>query len=128
MIEFVAVYGSLRKKFYNHPVLGESEFITKGTIEGYNLYNLGSYPAIVSVDNPVSPVTVEVYKVNSEDTMQDLDWLEGYPSHYNRRLETVSTEEGSRRAWVYYQTDIPDRPLVVSGDWEETLGEDDAEV
>ena len=42
----VAVYGSLRKGDYNHPMIEGQEFLGSVDVDGFNLYSLGWYPCI----------------------------------------------------------------------------------
>jgi gamma-glutamylcyclotransferase (GGCT)/AIG2-like uncharacterized protein YtfP len=51
------------------------------------------------------PVVGEVYEVDNEQVMQNLDWLEGVPNHYHRAYITVN--EG-----VEVMTYIPTNPPV----------------
>jgi len=57
----IAVYGSLKKGKYNHPILLEgSEFIGTAKLRG-TLYLISAYPALVDDDG--HEYEVEVYKV-----------------------------------------------------------------
>jgi len=112
----VAVYGSLRKGLHNHGCLRNSKQVATGTVEGFGLYSLGSYPAL-SQHGEHNNTVVEVYEV-SEATMHGLDALEGYPSYYNRMVCPITTEDGTTvDAWVYYIQEEITGPLVASGDW-----------
>jgi len=65
----------------------------------YSLYDLGSFPAVVLTgDNHIKG---EVWIVDDE-TMQDLDRIEGYPAFYKRTQ--IDTTQG--RAWMYFIPDI----------------------
>ncbi len=65
----------------------------------YNLWNLGAFPATTL--NGKSYISGEVWVVDQE-TMQDLDRIEGYPAFYKRTQ--VDTTQG--RAWMYFISDI----------------------
>lgn len=65
----------------------------------YSLYDLGSFPAAVLNGN--NRIEGEVWIVD-EDTMEDLDRIEGYPAFY-KRIQ-IDTTQG--RAWMYYIPDI----------------------
>ena len=41
-----------------------------------------------------------LYLIPEED-LYKLDWFEGYPTHYDRRVFTIETDEGSIEAWAY---------------------------
>jgi len=115
----VFVYGSLLSKLSNHRVLGDSKMITKDSINGFTMYSLGPFPALVLNENSSVEISGEVYEVDS-NTMTRLDNLEGYPSFYDRM--EVTTNNG-HQAFVYY---IKGNRLydveVESGNWKEFLG------
>lgn len=106
----VAVYGSLKAGFGNHRVLGDSELVGPQRLSGWDMYSMGSFPAIVPGEGDIS---VEIYKVGSDSIAGNLDMLEGYPSFYNR----IEVETGFGLAWIYYQDTPPTELMVVSGDW-----------
>lgn len=105
----VAVYGSLRQRMGNHRLLTTSKYLGTTVVDGWDLYDLGAFPAITPGE---LPLTVEVYEVD-DVVFASLDRLEGYPSFYDRKL--ISTEYGD--AWVYYFHSAPNAPQVPSGDW-----------
>lgn len=107
----VAVYGTLRKGFWNHRLLENSKFIGKTKTEPvFTMYGHG-VPWIVNGGN--TEITVEVYEID-EETFQSLDFLEGYPVYYNRQL--INTEFGE--AWIYFRY-IEGEFVIESGDWHE---------
>ena len=112
MTNKVAVYGSLRKGLHNHVLLEDSDYLGLDKLQGeYTLLDLGSFPGLILQGD--TDITIEVYEVD-EETFQNLDWLEGYPSFYNRT--EVETLYGT--AWVYYlQGDKYSNVAVPSGDW-----------
>jgi gamma-glutamylcyclotransferase (GGCT)/AIG2-like uncharacterized protein YtfP len=116
----VAVYGSLRQGFGNHQrFLSHLKPLGLDLIEGWDMYSLGAFPAIVGGSGAV---VVEVYDVD-DNTLRMLDGLEGFPHFYNR--SQVSTEYGE--AWVYhFNEDWSGRAnyhhKVESGDWRDYKG------
>lgn len=76
----IAVYGSLKKGYWNSRLLEGSELLAEGMISGYKLYNSG-FP--VATPSEGTKITVEVYEVD-EKTLAALDRLEGNGSMYNR--------------------------------------------
>lgn len=95
----VFVYGTLKQGYGNHRLLTEAEKLGTAIVQDVTLYDMG-FP--VAIDSDGDFVTGEVYRVDDEETMQRLDWLEGYPSFYDRKL--VDTEHG--QAWMYFQTEV----------------------
>lgn len=110
----VGVYGSLKQGFGNHRVMQQAggKLVGEATMVGATMYSLGAFPGLI-LDNNTSPIHLEVYEVQD---MQPLDWLEGFPDFYNRRI--VSTSLGD--CWVYHLNNENPRHLtkVESGKWE----------
>jgi gamma-glutamylcyclotransferase (GGCT)/AIG2-like uncharacterized protein YtfP len=78
----VFVYGTLKRGFHNHYILGESEFIgTAWTSNNYYLYD-GAFPYVT--DEGDQWVLGELYCVRDETIMKNIDRLEGVPHHYVR--------------------------------------------
>ena len=105
----VFVYGSLKKGSYNNSILGDSELLeTTRTVSGFCLGDVGfpyAFPSDVTPEKYkklLYPVWGEVYDIDNEYTFYSLDCLEGYPSHYNRRL--INLQSGIR-TWMYVQED-----------------------
>lgn len=109
----VAVYGTLRYGFNNHKLLMKSNFLGKTKTEPiFTMY--GNFIPWVS-NGGSTAITVEVYEIDTE-TFKQLDWLEGYPNYYDRRL--INTEFGE--AWIYFIDHRKNYENVIeSGDWVE---------
>lgn len=79
-LQKVFVYGTLLKGNSNHDYyLDESNLIGEAVLEGYALYELGSYPGVKRMLG--QKVKGEVYEVDDE-TLQKLNYLEGEGSLY----------------------------------------------
>lgn len=91
----VAVYGTLRQGEGNHGLLRGQKFLGTDRIVG-TLYDIGPFPCAV-LDGK-GQIVVEVYDEIDDETLSNLDCLEGYSGQessanlYNRR--TVRTEKG----------------------------------
>lgn len=114
----VAVYGSLRLGLGNHRVIENGIREDDGVISGvFRMVSLGGFPALLKTTEPTD-IVVEVYAMPNDGgaQAQSLDWLEGYPHHYNR--EVVELIDG-RKCWVYFQESghNDSQPSVDSGDW-----------
>lgn len=97
----VAVYGSLKAGLMNSALLIDSKFVNVTTIEGYDMYSVGHYPAITKGEGAIE---VEVYEIDTP-TLQRLDCLEGYHSRqpkqsYYRRVK-VATSEGEALLYIF---------------------------
>ncbi len=88
----VFVYGSLKRGFLYHSFLETSEFLGNAHIMGYDLYDLGSYPAILKSKDDKSKVYGEVYEVDQE-TLRRLDKLEIEEDDYIRVSEKAMLNE-----------------------------------
>ena len=102
----VFVYGTLMKGETNHHYLENSTFLDMATIEGYEMYNVGWYPAIIDGNGLIIG---ELYQVPNTD-MPSIDMLEGEGSLYIKRYETVTDNKGnSSFAFIYvYNRDCSD--------------------
>lgn len=112
----VAVYGSLKRGFYNHHLLERSRFLATGQARGFAMYSLGSFPMIIEGRGRVA---VELYEVDRQ-TFAALDRLEGFPVFYQRQMVTVETEHCPVEAWIYYgRADrVKGKPRVSGGVWQ----------
>lgn len=114
-MNFLFVYGNLKHGFYNHVLLEDSEFCGNGYLSGYDMYLMGSFPAIAPGNGVVSG---EIYKVD-DLVLQRIDQLEGHPDWYTREL--VNFPQFSEGVWVYVRNDIcsdSGYPKIVFGNWE----------
>jgi gamma-glutamylaminecyclotransferase len=100
----VFVYGTLKKGSRSRGLdrWGEgADFIGHAVTSKpiFSLYDLGAFPAVgITGSNHIAG---EVWSVN-DDTMADLDRIEGYPAFYKRTQ--IDTTQG--RAWIYFISDI----------------------
>ena len=110
----VFVYGTLMKGETNHDFLQNATFLDKTVIEGYDMYNVGWYPAIIDGEGLAIG---EVYSVPVED-MPSIDSLEGEGSLYEKRCVRITVNGVPDFAFVYvYLGDCSD--LVKIPSWRE---------
>ena len=93
----VFVYGTLMKGETNHDFLQNATFLDKTVIEGYDMYNVGWYPAIIDGEGLAIG---EVYSVPVED-MASIDSLEGEGSLYEKRCVRITVNGVPDFAFVY---------------------------
>ena len=93
----VFVYGTLMKGETNHHFLQNSTFLDKTVIEGYDMYNVGWYPAIIDGEGLAIG---EVYSVPVED-MASIDSLEGEGSLYIKKCERINLNGKTNFAFIY---------------------------
>ncbi len=120
--QLVAVYGTLRRNHGNYKYfLEDQKFIGEFKTEPiYTMLSNGGFPMVFL--NGETSIVCEVFHVISQDTLQELDGLEGYPNFYNRKQ--VTTPWGD--AWMYFiNGDSKEysngRPEIKSGDWNEFI-------
>jgi len=130
-MEQVFVYGTLREGEPNNPKLQWSTRLGLAEIvdEGFDMYDLGPYPAVVETGALDSQVIGELYRV-SMTVFADLDRLEGINPktpesprkafYYRKRIKVKVLETGAiTEAWIYLMAadDVRGCVHVVHGDW-----------
>ena len=85
--------------FWNHCVLENADFIGKGILYGYGLYDVSSFPGIIKRED--GAVKGEIYGID-DPILKRLDRLEGEGSLYIRERGTIFMDNGSLvEAFVY---------------------------
>lgn len=111
----VFAYGTLKRDFPNHGVLGDSLFVgVCRTAERFALYSSGIPFAVRG--HPVSQIVGEAYLVNPS-TLALLDEIEGHPHWYCRELVNLNFDGGAQKqGWIYL---FPHRrgKLIESGEF-----------
>ena len=74
----IVVYGTLKAGGKLHHIMNDigAKFIEATTLDGFDMYNLGWYPAIV--ESLYGKIYIEIYEIN-DDKIEMLDTVEGYP-------------------------------------------------
>jgi gamma-glutamylcyclotransferase (GGCT)/AIG2-like uncharacterized protein YtfP len=96
---YLFVYGTLMStNRSNRAYLDDAEYLGKFTLNGYELYDLGSYPGIVEGNDKVKG---ELYAV-SIDKLADIDRYEGEGYLYTRKMVQVLGEGNEKlNAYTY---------------------------
>jgi gamma-glutamylcyclotransferase (GGCT)/AIG2-like uncharacterized protein YtfP len=106
----IFVYGTLKKGGALNAALNNSKFVKKDVVEGYDMYDLGSFPAITPGEGKVYG---ELYLIN-EEIESLLDRIEGYPYLYNKK-------EVKKDIFAYYMDETKLKELkktkIKSGHW-----------
>jgi len=116
----VFVYGTLKRGFCNNVLLNDATFLGEAeTINRMTMLSLGGFPMLVD-SYGVSIIHGEVYEVD-DDTLQELDNLEGHPNFYMRKTTNVSINGGKAVKAITYLKGKHYRPygsaIVLSGAW-----------
>jgi gamma-glutamylcyclotransferase (GGCT)/AIG2-like uncharacterized protein YtfP len=124
---YLFAYGSLRYGFELNHFLKESRFVGYGFAEGFEMYDLGSYPGVVKGDGIIWG---EVYEIN-EDLLKTLDEVEDYKGKeddlYTRYKTRVFFDQKRKYyldgVYIYvYNQDISYRDKIESGDYSAYVG------
>ncbi|AGE72215.1 hypothetical protein SacN8_11355 [Sulfolobus acidocaldarius N8] len=126
-IPYIFVYGSLRFGFELNHFLKNSRFVGLGLVEGYKMYDLGSYPGVVRGD---SVVHGEVYEINDEllNVLDEVEDYRGSPDDlYIREKVRVYFDDKRKyyldNVYIYvYNQDITGRDVIVDGDYSKYVG------
>lgn len=111
----VAVYGSLKKGFYNNDLLHDAEFIGVWiTPAKFTMYDLGPFPAVVT--GGTCSIHTEIYTVDDQ-ILEMLDQLEGHPDFYRRRQFKADGDH----VYMYVMDQKPGDhvPVISDGKWTE---------
>jgi len=96
---YVFTYGTLKQGFGNHRLLETSKYIsTTTTTEKYFMGSYSAFPIVIE-NNADYNIVGEVYEV-SDDTMYQLDLLEGNGTLYQRK--TVRVKDFDKLVWIYF--------------------------
>jgi len=114
----IFTYGTLRRGYGNHPLLGDSKYLGDARTEPkFTMLNMGRFPGLVASGE--TAVVGELYEVD-EDVLAELDHLEGHPNFYRRSPITVIGDSGELAVQAYLLRnewlDTESR-IVASGDW-----------
>lgn len=120
---FVFVYGTLLKDDSNHRLLAYAKQVAESARTKGKLFDTGfGYPAIMRHTDEYTHG--ELYEVDDE-TLRHLDELEDYigendPANlYDRIIQEVETEHGTRQAYVYLAGPLLNKleKEILGGDW-----------
>lgn len=103
----IAVYGSLRKGFYNHNSY-TMKYISTKTITWWILFDLGHYPWAVYTWNEEDKIVVEIMEVDkkTEEILDSMEFNAWYSARKLPSWEKIYHYDWSFALWQ-----------VVSGDW-----------
>lgn len=115
-MSLIFVYGTLKERYWNNSVLGDSKRVCKAyTKDKYLLTNCG-FPYLIpqeALSGPVRGSTLqvlgEVYEVTSEKVMASLDILEGVRvNHYKHHKTVVIGDDGEELEVTAYVAGDPE--------------------
>ena len=106
---------------YNHDFLEDSvKFKGYAVLEGFKLYSLGSYPAVLKSNSSRDVVVGEIYQFVDEHKLDIFDEME-IVAGYKRIYTKVKDEDGNEIDIVLYEFAYPNylksKENIESGDW-----------
>tara|TARA_R100001594_G_scaffold22760_1_gene44176 strand:- start:3505 stop:3915 length:411 start_codon:yes stop_codon:yes gene_type:complete len=106
----IFVYGTLKQHQPNFTIIKGGWFCGVGKLDksnGYRMVSLGAFPALIPADpNDSQDIHGEIWDIDSE-AFKNVEYLEGYPTFYDRDRLIVSDSQGAEHeCYVYY---LPDR-------------------
>ena len=111
--QLLFVYGTLMQNGRAAYLLSSSKLIGKAILKDYAMYDLGSFPGIVSKKGEW--VEGELYLICDSD-FAGLDRYEGEGNLYRREIVTVESTSGTQQAWAYIYLDEL-KGKVMRGPW-----------
>lgn len=103
MKQHVFVYGTLKRGYANHFLLADAQYLGDSELEGFELWDLGSYPGIRPSPRETARVHAELYETDSQ-ILARLDALEDYfgPNDQRNLYDRIRTSDtNGKSAWVY---------------------------
>ena len=102
----VFVYGTLRFGFGLHRAIRDCPYLGERSLAGFEMADVGAFPAIHRTGAPDQYVIGEVYRVDDHE-LYILDSVEGYTEgRRNNHYERIAVEiDGLGECWVYTYTD-----------------------
>ena len=91
---YIFTYGTLKRGFVNNYFLDDAIFISTAiTVEKYQMYPCinKSFPFLIKSEK-VQQIRGEVFKTSSSELLDVLDFLEGYPNLYIKKIIDVELE------------------------------------
>lgn len=112
---YVFVYGTLKKGYCNDHYLTDAKFISNAvTYERYQMHPVigNGYPFLIKSEK-VNFIKGEVYEVNSQEILDNLDMLEAYPFLYLKEFIKVELEnEEIIQALTYFKNEETNKDSV----------------
>lgn len=118
MTHTIFVYGTLKQGQANHRYLEGQQYLGEYKIVGFDMYNVGSFPAVVYGEGVIRG---EAYLVD-DATLASLDRLEGHPRLYRREKVTIEGMIIDLWGWVYiWQRPIDGLEAIPTGVFNATV-------
>jgi gamma-glutamylcyclotransferase (GGCT)/AIG2-like uncharacterized protein YtfP len=99
----VFVYGTLMKGYKNHRLIDSqktSKFLGKGVTQDniFTMIDLVNFPGVI--EKGVTNIVGEIYEIDL-NTLQSLDYLEGHPNFYRRKVVNIINKKKVEEVNMY---------------------------
>ena len=116
-----AVYGTLRlnQGNYNWCLKNKENvsFVETKRIKGYRMFSLGNFPGVREDEN--SEITVDIFDVNNDDVVRNLDGLEGYRKNDERNSMYLKRKTNNDEFIYIWNCKDEGIEEISNGDWVE---------
>lgn len=111
------VYGTLKQGHSNHRFLRDSNFLgAAATQTKYTMVHLGGFPGVTQ--KKTSVIHGELYEID-DDTLRNVDRLEGHPSFYKRKTIKIDHENVTEAfTYILPNEEYKNYKVIESGVWE----------
>jgi len=114
MSDRLFVYGTLRLGDVRAPLLAGARRLGTRSVAGFELYDLGPYPGVVTGDGAVVGELVELPDRGLLERLDEVEGTHEVPPLYRR--ERIEVDGG--RAWIYvYARPVDPARRIATGDW-----------
>jgi len=102
--DLLFAYGTLKHGGQYHQLLEKigAEYVGRGQLVIPYPLLLAEYPCLLDQPGAGQCVKGEVFRIQRPQDWGKLDWLEGHPEEYKRRVEPVRVEGHRMMAWTYF--------------------------
>ena len=124
------VYGTLKQHQPNFRIIKNGVFCGVGKLDksnGYRMVSLGAFPALIPASSDQSQhIHGEIWDID-EEQFKNVEYLEGYPTFYDREKLMVKDSRGKEHeCFIYFLPDKLGSKELTSVDMGTWLGSEDS--
>lgn len=112
---YIFIYGTLKRGFVNHFYLKDENFISSAiTLDKYQMYpSLNfAFPFLIK-NEKFDFIKGEVFEITSQETLNKLDILEGYPDLYLKEYIDIKLESGDIiKTLTYFKNEEKNKDFI----------------
>lgn len=118
------VFGTLRPRYGNDRLwhgAADSAYDGQAVLSDHRLVSNGAFPYCLPAEGESTRGTLIIPHIGEyREVLQNMDYLEGVPTHYARRSATIRTPDGLITSWMYrpdHWEEYAEYPPVPGNDW-----------